>query len=230
MSERKPLALIPARGGSKRFPRKNIASLAGRPLLAWSIAPALESGLFDRVYVSSEDAEILAAAAACGGTPMLRPTALAGDKVALEPVCRDALERLALQGEHYTDIVVLLPTSPFRDPARLVAAWEEHLRRDADALVSICPYPHPPQWALRIDAQGLLLPFDQKGYDSERQDLELHYRHDGAYFISRVAAFLETGYLLGSRAVPFRSAKRESVDIDDAMDLAWAEFLQEKKG
>lgn len=220
MNRRKPFCIIPARGGSKRFPRKNITPLQGKPLLAWTIGPAMESGLFDAIWVSSEDEEILAVAESCGASPLRRAPALGGDKVALEPVCREAVDLVRSQDPDLTDLYLMLPTSPFRTVANIRASWRAFIESGADALMSIIPYPHPPQWAMTLREDRRLAPHDWDGYYTERQDLRPLYRHDGAYFISNIDRFLETGLLMGPETVAFPTGGMESVDIDEPMDLA----------
>ena len=225
MQERKPLCLIPARGGSKRFPRKNITFLGGKPLIAWSIEPAMVSGLFDHVWVSSDAPEILEIAEHYGAMPLKRSAELAGDQVALEPVCKDAVLRLEAEHLGYTDLFMMLPTSPFRQPEIILSVWQTFLASGADALMSVFECPHPPQWALRLEDGKWLSPYDWEGFFSERQQLVPLYRHDGAYFITQINTFIETGRLMGPKTVPFRVPRLEAVDIDEPIDLAWAEFL-----
>jgi CMP-N-acetylneuraminic acid synthetase len=225
MIPRKMLALIPARGGSKRFPRKNVAMLDNKPLLAWTIQPLLSTGLFDRVYVSSEDEKILQIAKDWGAACIRRPDKLAGDQVALEPVCRHAVESLATSQETYTDLLVALPTSPFRKKDRLIRAWQYYMQKDVDTLMSIVAYPHPPQWAMAYNDKGFLAPHNRKGFYQERQELLPLYRHEGAYFITRIDRFFETGTLMGPKTISFDASPMESVDIDTPMDLEWASFL-----
>ncbi len=230
MNKRKPFCIIPARGGSKRFPRKNITPLQGKPLLAWSIDPALESGLFEEVWVSSEDEEILDVAEKWGGRALRRSPDLAGDKAALEPVCRAAVDFVRAQDPDLTDLFLMLPTSPFRTCENIRVTWATFTRSGADALMSVIRYPHPPQWAMTLKEEQWLTPYDWDGYYSERQDLRPLYRHDGAYFISNIDRFLETGLLMGPKTIAFPTGGMESVDIDEPMDLAWAEFLLSRKG
>lgn len=227
--KRKPLCLIPARGGSKRFPRKNIALLAEIPLVAWTIKAALSSGIFDHAWVSSEDREILKTAKEWGASPLKRPSELAGDLTSLEMVCKEVLSQLAEKGLEYTDIFVMLPTSPFRKPENILSAWNIFSASEADSLMSVIQYAHPPQWAMFIDEGKWLLPRDRQGYDMERQLLTPLYHHDGAYFISSISKFLETGHLLGPRTMPITVSSMESVDIDTPLDLLWAEFLLQRE-
>jgi len=223
------MALVPARGGSKRFPRKNLALLAGRPLLAWTIERAMSSGIFDSVFVSSEDGAILETARRFGAAAIERPESLAGDLTPLEPVCLDAAKRFEHLG--YTDIFLLLPTSPFREPESIRAAWEEHLAMGSDSLMSVLACSHPPQWALRMHEGRWLTPDDPKNYLRERKALETLYRHDGAYNISLIESLRSSGSLAGPRTLAFPTpTPMESVDIDAPMDLAFAEFLLARLG
>lgn len=228
-SQRRPMALVPARGGSKRFPRKNLAMLGGRPLLAWTIERAMSSGIFDTVFVSSEDGDILETARRFGASVFERPEFLAGDLIPLEPVCLDAAARIEHLG--YTDIFLLLPTSPFRTPESIRATWEEHLAMGSDSLMSVLACPHPPQWALRMREGRWLVPGDPENYHKERKALETLYRHDGAYNISRIESLRLSGSLAGPRTLAFPTPTlMESVDIDTPMDLAFAEFLLGRLG
>ena len=229
VTERKPVCLIPARGGSKRFPRKNIANLDGKPLIAWTIQAALDSSLFDRLWVSSEDLEILKVAEKWGGTPLKRSKELAGDQVALELVCREAIDILFKKGFDYTDLYLMLPTSPFRKRESILQAWETFVESGADSLMSVIEYSHPPQWAMYLNDEKCLFPYDWKGFYSERQQLVSLCRHDGAYFISNISMFLDKGVLMGPKTVSFYSSAIESLDIDEPMDLLWAEFLMKKR-
>src|SRR5438094_83768 len=112
-SVNKPLCIIPARGNSKRFYRKNVALLGGKPLLAWTIEAASKSGIFDHLWVSSEDDEILETAGRWGADPVRRPSSLAQDEVTVQELCLHvAKETMAIPGSNYTAINVLLPTSP----------------------------------------------------------------------------------------------------------------------
>ena len=219
---RKPLCIIPARGGSKRFPMKNVATLEGKPLIAWSIGVAKESGLFDNVFVSSDSKKILNVAEEWGATPFRRSPEFAGDDSSLESVCKEVIENI--KNQSYTDICLLLPTSPFRKSESLIKAWKIYVSSTADALMSIIPIPHPPQWAIHLE-NGHLVPYDEEGFCTERTNLKLLYRHDGAYFFSNKERFLETNTLMGSVTIPYYSDTIESVDIDEPLDIEWAKFL-----
>jgi CMP-N-acetylneuraminic acid synthetase len=217
------LCVVPARGGSKRFPRKNVAPLQGKPLLAWTIEPALASNLFDGdVWVSSEDDAILEAAERSGGRPLARDGALAGDTVSVAAVALDALARV---GGNADAVYVMLPTSPFRTADTIRRAWAAFAQSDADALLSVVPLAYPSAWALARAEDGSLRPLDPVGYETPRQELTPGYRHDGGHAIVAAAPFRTRRELLAERTVAFEPPEEETVDVDEEIDLAWAEFL-----
>ena len=224
----KPLCLIPARGGSKRLPRKNIALLGGRPLLAWTLETARESGIFDDLWVSSEEDEILKVAENWGGRPLLRNPGLAEDGVTVVELCLSVIWQFALQGLNYSALYVLLPTSPFRRSETIHRAWRSFLESDADALLSVVPLEHPPQWAL-MKTEGWLKPVFPETYEFSRQTLAQTYRHDGGHAIARIEKFLQTRSFLNSRTLAFPIATEEAMDINEPEDLAQAEYLLGKR-
>lgn len=217
---RVPLCLIPARGGSKRVPRKNVALLGDKPLLAWTIAPALASGLFAAVVVSSEDAEILAVAQRYGAEAVHRPAALAGDNVTLRDVCTALLPELAAR-TRATDLYLLTPTAPFRTAATLRRAWHCYLEAKGSALVSVEPCPYPPQWTLTV-RQGRLEPLFPAFYETPRPLLPSAFKHDGGHLITGIARFCAEGNFWGNDARPFHGPEAERLDIDLPEDLAQA--------
>lgn len=220
----KALAIVPARASSKRFPRKNVAPLGGKPLLAWTLEPALASGVFERGWVSSEDDEVLAAAEQWGGVPLPRAAALADDRATVDDVCRDTLERLERGGERFEAIYALIPTTPFRTPEAIRAAWHRFEASDADGLLSLVPAEHTPQYAF-VERAGWVRPWLPELYVRPRPDLEPTYRHDGGHLIARAAAFRRTGRLVGERMLAFPVAVEEAIDVNWPLDLEWAEFL-----
>lgn len=222
-SPRRPLFLVPARGGSKRVPRKNIALLGDRPLLAWSLAPALDSGLADAVYVSSEDDEILAEARRWGGTPVPRTARLARDDTTLAELCREILPELAAH-TGATDLYLLTPTAPFRTAATIRQAWESHLAWGGSSLVSVEPFAYPPQWAL-TESQGRLEPLFPDLYAVSRPKLPVALKHDGGHIITGIARFLAEHDFFGADARPFRTPDAERLDIDQTEDLQRARAI-----
>lgn len=220
-----PLCIIPARGGSKRLPHKNIALLAGKPLLAYTITAALASDIFDQVCVSSEDEQILEIAREHGVQLALkRPPELAKDTTQVKDVCAHLLRDFAAKGQRYAEFAVLLATNPLRTAKDVRAAYEIFKNEDANYLMSVVPYSHPPQRAIWIH-EGYIKPYFGTQYMKQTQLLETLYRHDGAIFFAKSEAFLREQAQYGTRVIPYFIPPGRSVDIDEPLDLAWAEFL-----
>jgi len=225
------LAIIPARGGSKSIPRKNLVEVAGRPLIAWIIASALEAESLDRVVVSTEDAEIAAVARKYGAeVPFVRPPELAGDEVSLIPVVQHALgemDRLAFRA----DVVVSLQaTSPLVAARDIDAVLSKLTSTGADSAVSVQRIEHEhPYWAKRLEGDRVR-PFGRDTNESylQRQDLPPAYVFDGAVFARRRRLLEEwsgNDFCLGEdvRAVPLPAAS--SLHIDDPIHLEVARAL-----
>lgn len=225
------LGLIPARGGSKGLPRKNLAPLAGRPLIAHTIEAALASRSLTRVVVSTEDAEIAQTARDWGAqTPFTRPAELASDAAGALPVMRQAIEALEAEGWRTDILVYLQPTSPLRRARHIDGALELLLGQKADSVVSVVPVPHQfnPVSLLRLE-DGLLNPYlPQAPNDApilRRQDKpELWARNGPAVLACTRAVIMDQGRLYGKRTLPFFMRPEESLDIDTAFDLALVEW------
>jgi len=225
------LGLIPARGGSKRLPRKNLLPLAGRPLLAWTIASARGARLLDRVILSTDDAEIAATGQEYGvEVPFMRPPELAGDKTATSEVMQHALQTLAAADDLFEYIVVLQPTSPLRSAADIDAAIELFIARQADAVISVCETDHPPEWCNKLPSNHSMADFFRPGIRSKRsQDLPKSYRLNGALYVYNVARLLATGSLeMDDNSYAYPMPRERSVDIDSAIDLEVARVLLER--
>lgn len=221
----KVLCIIPARGGSKRLPHKNIALLAGKPLLAYAVEEALKSNVFDMVCVSSEDEQVLEVARVYGAHLALkRPPELATDTAQVKHVCKYLLEYFADQGSAYTEFAILLTTNPFRTAEDIKAAYEIFKREDANYVMSLVPYSHPPQRAVWV-TDGYVKPYFGLQYMKQAQLLDTLYRHDGSIIFAKTEAFLREGEFYGTKVVPYFTPVERSVDIDNQLDLAWAEFL-----
>lgn len=221
----KPLCVIPARGGSQRFPRKNIALLVGKPLLAYAIEAARDSGVFDIICVSSEDDEVLEVARVHGADLALRrPPELSAETVQVKQVCADLLEQFAAQGRAYREFAVLLATNPLRTAEDITTAYEMFKRNGANYCMSLVPYTHPPQRAVWAP-QGYVEPYFGLHYMTQAQRLDTTYRHDGSIIFAKSEAFLKEQEFYGTKVVPYFMPSERSVDIDHPLDLAWAEFL-----
>ncbi len=227
------LGLIPARGGSKRLPRKNLRLLGGRPLIAWTIEAALESGCLDRVIVSTDDPEIAAVACDAGAeVPFLRPAELADDRTPSLEVLLHALRTLAAEGDRYDYLVELQPTSPLRHATDIRAAVSLLKERRADAVVSVCPTEHPPEWSNTLPPDGALRDFFRPGVRGTRsQDLPTSYRLNGAIAIFDCRRLLKTESTdMDDNGFAYVMPPERSIDIDTALDLHIAQALLEFPG
>lgn len=228
------LALIPARGGSKSIPRKNIRAFAGYPLLAYSISAGLAASTVDRIIVSTDDEEIAAVSRRYGAEiPFMRPAAYSQDDTPDLPVFRHVLEWLAEHEGYAPDIVVQLrPTSPFRRVRHIESAVELLLSRpDADAVRTVCvPFQNPfKMW--HIDRQGFMRPLMQtdhpEPYNMPRQVLPDVYWQTGYVDATRANTILEKDSMTGENILPLIIGAEEWVDIDSKDDWRRAERLLE---
>ena len=226
----KPLCIIPARGGSKRFPRKNIALLHGKPLLTYVIEAAIQSNVFEHVCVSSDDDEILKIAKESGADLLLqRPAELAADTARVPHVCASVLRACAEKGSSYPSFAVMLPTSPLCTAEDARAAFAIFAKNDANYVASMAAYDEPPQAAMSVRGNELKSFFTRDGLTKRSQDLEKLYYIDGSVLFARTEVFLREGDFCGSKTIPYFIPPERSVDIDTPLDLLWAEFLLERE-
>lgn len=220
-----PLCIIPARGGSKRFPGKNVALLNGKPLIAYAIEVARESGVFEAVCVSSDDPEILDIASRWeADCAVSRPRHLASDTVQVKDVCAHVLRTFADAGTAYATFGLLLPTSPLRTAEDIVRAYDLLVSHEANFVLSLVPFSHPVQRAVWVPGQ-YVEPYFGIEHMQPTQALDTTYRHDGTVIFARTSAFFEQMEFYGTKAVPYFVPEERSVDIDHPIDLDWAEFL-----
>lgn len=217
------LAVIPARGGSKRLPRKNVLSLAGKPLIAWSIEAGLQSRYIDKVVVSSDDEEILQIAKRFGSETIKRPEALASDTATTFDAVKHAIEHSG----SYDYIVLLQPTSPLRDAAQVDAAIELLGEKDADAIVSVCEMDHSPLWANTLPQNGDMSRFIKDEVKNKRsQDIETYYRLNGAIYICKIDRLLEEKtFFIKESIFAYTMDRESSIDIDEAIDFQIASCI-----
>lgn len=219
------LCIIPARGGSKRIPRKNIRSFHGRPIISYPIQAALESGCFDEVMVSTEDAEIAAIARSCGAmVPFLRSGELATDHAGSDEVIKEVIRRYRELGRHYPHVCGIYPTAALTTSTQLRRGYEM-LRADA-TLTSVLPvlrFSFPIQRALvnRANRFPLLHP---ENYHARSQDLEAAYHDAGQWYWLDSERFLQTGEFMGAHANGIVLSEMEAQDVDNEDDWAVAEL------
>ncbi|WP_224959723.1 acylneuraminate cytidylyltransferase family protein [Geomonas subterranea] len=231
------LALITARGGSKGVPRKNVRPLAGKPLLAWSAAAALNAQTPLKLVLSTDDPEIAAAGLASGAeVPFLRPAELASDTATSEAAVRHTLDWLAEHEGYRPRLILLLqPTSPFRTSGDIDRALALQREKDADSVVSVTDNERPPQWLRRIGEDGLLKEIGSTPYITRRQESEKLYRFNGAIYVIKTEVFLEECTFYPKNMVPYLMPAERSLDIDSELDFLIADLLmthrmQEKRG
>ncbi len=227
------LTLVPARGGSKSIPRKNIVPLAGKPLIAWTIEAALSSSRAGRVVVSTDDEEIAATARRYGAeTPFVRPSELARDDTPSMPVVIHALGWLR-DNDGYTPEVVLLlqPTSPLRTAEDIEGALDIARDRSADSVVSVTESPAHPFLAKRIGKDGELEDFVPHPPIERRQDLEPAYALNGAIYVTTVRHLLAHESFYAEPTYAYVMPRERSIDVDDPWDLHLCELiLGERRG
>ena len=220
------LAVIPARGGSKRIPRKNIKLFAGRPIIAWSIDAARDSGCFDRIIVSTDDAEIAEVARAAGAeVPFMRPMALADDHTGTIDVMRHAIEHESHRHPTLEFACCIYATAPMLVPVDLRAALETLMAGDADFAVSVTKYPFPIQRAVRVDSRRRLSMFDPDQFATRSQDLEEAYHDAAQFYWGRSAAWLSATTLFGSATAAVVIPRHRAQDIDTPEDWLRAEAM-----
>ena len=222
MRSEKILALITARGGSKGLARKNVLLAGGKPLVAWTVQAALNAKSVDRVVLSSDDDEIMAAALDAGcEVPFRRPAILANDHASSMDVVLHALSELP----HYDYVVLLQPTSPLRTSSDIDAAFRTMRDNDAPACVSVTEVEQSPYWMYHILDDGRLRSILASLPEiSRRQDLPPVYALNGAIYIAKIEWLLRTRSFIGSETVAHKMPKDRSLDIDDAIDFQ--RFLQ----
>ena len=222
------MCAIPARAGSTRLAGKNLLPLNGKPMIAYSIETALASGLFDDVYVCTEDERIAEVARAHGArVPMLMPAELCGDLVPSHAPCQRMAGFLAEEcGRAIEVLVCLQPTSPLRSAADLTAAVERFGRGDLDALVSVTPIdPHYFHWALqREDHERCRMYFGDE-FMMERPLLPPVYRPNGSIKIARLEKLRATGHFFGPRLGAIETPEERSIHVATRFEFELCEFL-----
>ena len=217
------LAVIPARGGSKRLPGKNILDLCGKPIIAWSIEAGLNSSYIDKVVVSSDDDDILDTAKRFKAEIIKRPKQLASDTASSFDVVKHAIDNL----ESYDYVVLLQPTSPLRNNQHIDKAIEFLEEKNADSIISVCEVNHSPLWSNTLQEDCSMNNFIKEEVINKRsQDLEKYYRLNGAIYICEISKFLkEREFFLGENVYAFIMNREHSIDIDEKIDLEFARIL-----
>jgi len=223
------LYLIPARGGSKGIPRKNIKPLGNKPLIAYSIETACQVASAEDICVSTDDREIISIAEKMGlKVPFVRPSHLAQDNTPTREVILHAIEYYAQQGKEYDTVVLLQPTSPFRHKTHIQQAIAL-FHPDMDMVVSVKETKANPYYILYEEDENGFLKKSKNGQFSRRQDCPKVYEFNGSIYVINVQSLKQYPLHEFRRIKKYVMEKEYSVDLDDEMDWAFAEFLIEKK-
>ena len=224
------LALITARGGSKRLPRKNVLKLAGKPLIAWSIEAGLRSKYVDRVIVSTDDEEIAEMSRYYGAdVPFIRPMELSNDMASSTDVIRHSIRTLKKKEDHYEYLLLLQPTSPLRTERHIDEAVKLLIKKDADGVIGVTETEHPIEWMNKLPEN-----LSMDGFVSEEnqgrpyQDFPQRYRINGAIYLYKVSDIMvEDGTFFKEGSYAYKMDQMDSIDIDTQEDFLIAEALIE---
>lgn len=220
------LAVIPARGGSKRIPRKNIKLFGGRPMMAWSIQAAQDSGCFDRIIVSTDDEEIAEVARAHGAeTPFMRPSDLSDDHTGTIPVIAHATQWQQLQGPAPTEVCCIYATAPFLQAEDVRRGLQLLQETGAAYAFSVTSFAFPIQRAIRITPDQRVEMFYPEHFHTRSQDLEEAWHDAGQFYWGKASAWVNQLPLFSHHAVPVVLPRRRVQDIDTPEDWEQAEWM-----
>ena len=228
----KTLAIITARGGSKRIPRKNIKEFNGKPIIAYSIEAALKSGVFDEVMVSTDDEEIAEIARNYGASvPFLRSEKTANDFATTVDVIDEVIREYHSLDKDFDIFACIYPTAPFITADKLKESVEKLASSDADSLIPVVRFSYPPQRAMEIH-DGRLVFRQPENLSVRSQDLEPHYHDAGQFYVVKTESFLKNKGIMVGQILPMELSELEVQDIDNEVDWKLAEMkyklLQDK--
>ena len=226
------IAIIPARGGSKGLPGKNIRNLAGKPLICHTVKAALDASSISRVIVSTDDDAIATAAIECGAeVPFKRPNKLADDESMVMDAYLYTVDRISeTSGITIDSFVALLPTAPLRLAKDIDNAIAIFYEKEADSVLSITQAEVPIEWYKKIDQEGVLMDyFSNISAINNRQDFSQSYIPNGAIYVFNTEKLRETRQYYMEKTYPYIMPRDRSVDIDELLDFKWAEFLLQKE-
>ena len=220
------IAIIPARGGSKRIPRKNIKQFCGKPMIAWSIQAALNSECFEQVLVSTDDEEIAKVVRDLGAeVPFIRPNSLADDQTATIPVIAHAVQYINEQNIEPTYICCIYATAPFIWSTDILRGLELITGTSCDYSFSATSYPFPIQRSVRIKKNGMVEMFYPELFETRSQDLEDAYHDAGQFYWGQPESWLEGKPFFNSQSVPVLIPRYRVQDIDTLEDWQRAELM-----
>lgn len=224
------LAIIPARGGSKGIPRKNIINIAGKPLIQYTIDEAKRSKYIDEIHVSTDDTEIASVVKSLGiNIDRLRPSELAQDESKTIDVVMDVINYYKVQNKSFEYLVLLQPTQPLRQSFHIDKAIEEIYQSNKESLVSVCQVEEHPLLMRKIDNKGELQPLLQQNSTVRRQDFEQFYIVNGAIYINKIES-LTLNTSLNDNLLPYIMDRKYHIDIDTFNDLKQFKQLLDEEG
>lgn len=220
------LAIIPARGGSKRIPGKNIKAFYGKPIIAWSIEAALKSNCFDQVVVSTDDDEIAEVARACGAVvPFMRPPDLSDDHTGTSPVVAHAINWYQQRGESPQEVCCIYATAPFLRIEDLDSGYRLLRETECDYVFSVTSYAFPIERAIRITAANRVEMLKPQHFNTRSQDLVEVYHDAGQFYWGRAEAWVAGKPVLSQDAAPIILPRHRVQDIDTLEDWERAELM-----
>ena len=220
------IAIIPARGGSKRIPKKNIKSFCGKPMIAWSIEAAIKSKCFDKIIVSTDDSVIAEIAIEYGAmAPFLRPAELANDQADIMLVIAHAVEWVQMQGEIVDYACCINATAPFVTTEDIIKGCNLISETESDYIVSVTSFPFPIQRAIRVDDSGFVEMFQPEHFHSHSQDLEESFHDAGQFYWGTSESWLALKPLFSSKTLPAHLPRYRVQDIDTLEDFENAELM-----
>lgn len=220
------LAVIPARGGSKRIPRKNIKAFFGKPMIAWSIQAAKESKCFDKIIVSTDDEEIAKVAREWGAeVPFIRPAELSDDYTGTIPVIHHAIDWLAQNGERFDEVCCIYATAPFLLPEDLKQGLDILQSEDCAYAFSVTSFAFPIQRAIRITESNRVQMFNSEHFNTRSQDLEEAWHDAGQFYWGKASAWQQEKIVYTSEAAAVCIPRHRVQDIDTIEDWDNAELL-----
>lgn len=224
------VAIIPARGGSKRLPNKNIKLLAGKPLIVWTIEAAIDSQIFDMILVSTDSESIADIARKAGAiVPFIRPAELASDIATTNDVVSHAVEWIEMKHGEVSRITILQPTSPLRKKYNIVEAHELYERNNALSIISVCQMDHSIQLCNKLPKNHSMSGFIRKESNVRGQDLEPYHRINGAIYIFDRGFVGALSEIYDERSFAYVMEQHESIDIDQQLDFEIAEVIMSRQ-
>lgn len=223
------LAIIPARSGSKGLVNKNIKLMNGKPLIAYTIEAAIESNVFEEIFVSTDSAEYADIARKYGANvPFLRSMETAGDSSSAWDVVRETLQKYKELRKGFDTIALLQPTSPLRQAGDIIKGYELMVQKEANAIVAVCETDHSPLWCNvlpdDLSMQGFV---SDRVLNKPRQELPTYYRVNGALYIVKTSMLKDDFDLYSNKCYAYTMDKKYSIDIDEELDFQMAQLIMQ---